>query len=557
MILPVRILPWLALAAFVACREPSSSPTALVPTPAPSVERGPAAMARDAGPGSPVAPEIQAMPVAALTDVPGGPLPTRPMPPVRPLGKGAVWQRLETATDRVLVEDRAGRFSLLDVSTGAVLATLPAPPSDASVRAGVVTLRGDPPRLVRLKDGAILAPVLDSGGSPLRESWLEAQPERATVLALARTTAGEELAGVVGPDLASAHLMRVPLDSTAFRYDVAEFGYGGWALVTMDRSKYGPQYGNEAPAYGVPASLLHGDRCVRPLLRENGELSCREYEAPSGMVVEDVRWLEGGFYLLDARSKETSYLESFLSNVAWGRQRLHWDALLHERYCTANQTRSVPARALVLCSAAREGDPDAVDVVWTPTAVFEFTAPTSARNQTGWGGSDSDAGWVVPLFDGTREAAATRYVDMRIPRLLTMPAVRPLDVASGVGLAPSALVEEKTATGSTMWLVDFDAATRRVVARIDDCPGVLSETSADKPLRSRWLVLSCGMPGPAGTLTVRPMWSEIIDTQTSARYRTPLFVEAMYADGRAVLSRRGAVAAESRADASDLFAVSF
>lgn len=485
------------------------------------------------------------LPQTRLAAISAAPMTLRPLPHGVALGAGGVVQPLLDSPPRVIVAT-AHADVIVDARSGRTLTTLPEKVRGVSTASGFAALGGT--ALFRLADGRVVQPKLEIAGVPLHGVELFAEPEHPRVLAIARGPDGAMFAGLVSPDGTTANLQPAPFDPSAFRYDRGENGFGDWELVTMAKSRYGPAYGNEAPAYGVAGAFPHGDACVRAAVHADGSVACREYAAPTGTDVHETKWLDGGYYLSSvyttrANGKGTDFIAG-VSNIGWGAQELIWDSLLGGTGCLPMTSSAAPPRALIECG----GGPFAA--VWTGDALFTF--PASKERHSGSSSTDGD---IIPFGD---KETVERLVDLSEPRLfVTGEPLHPIAVAAFAGIGHLALAEAPSRPGEhDVRLIDFAKATVTPVARITDCDGDLEEEqTAEGQNPTRWLVLTCVKPYGGGRYGGTVQWSELVDAQTRVRYRTKSLVEGILASGLAIISDRRDVAAETRHTSTTISAI--
>ena len=100
-------------------------------------------------------------------------------------------------------------------------------------------------------------------------------------------------------------------------------------------------------------------------------------------------------------------------------------------------------------------------------------------------------------------------------------------------------------------MLDFAKGTRDFFGTVSDCPGELSEIGeGDDPL-----VLACTTHPPAGTVSTKLIWAEIVDRDGDKRYRTTLYPELFFHDGTVVLTTARTREAERDVAAGQIFAV--
>jgi hypothetical protein len=175
------------------------------------------------------------------------------------------------------------------------------------------------------------------------------------------------------------------------------------------------------------------------------------------------------------------------------------------------------------------------------------------------GGTAYTNGDVIPFGEGgwrDDTGIVDRFIDLSKPQLFAGDRIRPLAVAASWGLGRLALAEVESRRGEhDVRLVDFDKAAIAPVARITDCDGGLEELTHESKKPSRWLVFACVKPYGGGRFGGTVQWSEIVDTQTRARYRTKSLVEGVIPSGIAIVSDRRDVAGETRHSATAISAV--
>jgi hypothetical protein len=201
-----------------------------------------------------------AIPSAPLSDRGGDGWPQSKLPAPRRIGHGGVAIPGIPSPDRVAIAVAGKKGLLLTARTGDVLARMPAPPRDVSPRAGVITLTGSPPRLVRLRDAQVITPVLDAGGGMLRDPWLVAAPERSKPIALARGKNGERLVGLPDAELSTFRFQPTPLDAQGGSFAVTLNAFGGYQLIG----------GSDRDGGGTPFTMPHEPGCIRALLTDDG-----------------------------------------------------------------------------------------------------------------------------------------------------------------------------------------------------------------------------------------------------------------------------------------------
>ncbi|MBX3190895.1 MAG: hypothetical protein KF819_28125 [Labilithrix sp.] len=475
-----------------------------------------------------VFPDKEPLPIAELVLKPGEPMPKKPLPAPKRIGRGGVVMPGIPSPDRVAIAtDKKG--SLVDARTGKVLAALPAEPQYVSPRAGVVTLEGKPPRLVRLYDAKVVTPNVDARGRTIRATWLAAAPGHAKALALAETTTGEMLAGVASEDLES------------FTLDVAPFGpnmVGFSATLNAIDWQLSASVKRFGERTGTPFTLPHEPECVRAKIDDDGAIRCIEH-LPVLSLGEDIRWMEDGWL-----SGGT-----MLTHVSWGARKI----LLADQWCSSRGQRTSPPRVVVTCHK----NPTAM--LWAPGKLFTFPGPADSNDVGGLVGADS--GPVLPIREGgtrnddSASRTVARWIDMPRTRILTTPHLRPMAIASFAGVESLTLAEDK-AKSPSVYLLDFEKGTRELVVKINDCPGTIGELRQDRVRgRQRLLILACMTPETKHTIGQDLIWAEIIDTERRVRFRTPLMPEIFFPDGLVVLSTRRRMAAESKTAPGELFSV--
>ena len=474
------------------------------------------------------------LPVAPLTPRPRAPYAKKALPKGQSLGIGGVVPPGIPEPDRIAVAV-GRRGALLDARSGKVLAKLPTEPSHVSPRAGVVTLEGKPPRLVRLSDAAVLTPALDLGGRRAKESWLAASPAQKRALALAEADTGEKLVGLSSDDLATFHLAVAPFDPSTVRFS-GILNALDWQ-VTARTDKWGD-------GQGTPFTFAHEPGCLRARVQDDGGVTCLEY-LPKRTADEAVRWLSDGYF-----SSGIS-----IGHVSWGAQTLPVQPLAKASHCSQRGSRIEPPRSVVTC----HGTTDAL--LWAPGKLLAFKGPADPNDLGGLIGAD--AGPVLPIPDGVRPTrpdepmrTSTNWLDLVGLRMATTPSMRPLDIAAFAGVGSVALAEERVGKTSNVWLLDFAAGTRDLVAEVTDCPGQLAQLREERltgPRRA--LVLACMTPEIKDTVAHLLLWAEVVDSAKRIRYRTALMPEVVFDDGLVVLSTRRALAAESKTAQGALFSV--
>jgi hypothetical protein len=214
-------------------------------------------------------------------------------------------------------------------------------------------------------------------------------------------------------------------------------------------------------------------------------------------------------------------------------------------------TLASPPRVIVGCYST---PPKAA--LWTPDALLTFGGFTDTNDIGGLVGAD--IGPVLPILDahkGSRDPdaqRASRFVDVVRARQWTTPSMHVLAIAPFAGIGAYALAEEGK---GDVWLLDFEAGSRELVAKIGDCPGVLGELREDRLASRKRLVLACMTPAPPGMVAHTLVWAEVVDLAARVRWRTTLLPEIVFEDGVVVLSSRRALAAESKSAPGDLWSV--
>lgn len=498
-------------------------------TPASTAEPAARDAGTDANPATPAygPPPPVAMPSAPLADRGGTGWPQTKLPTPRRIGHGGVVGPGIPSPARVAIA-AANKGMLLDARTGDVLARMPTAPRNVSPRAGVVTLEGNPPRLVRLRDAQVITPALQPAGKAYRDVTLAASPQRDRPIALARGKDGEKLVGLPDADLSTFRLQATPFEATGEHFGAVLNAFGGWQLFSA---------ADRMISVGTPFTMPHESACVRARLSDDGIITCLEYLPGGGM--RQLRWMDNGWFVNG----------SLVSHVGWRGQGVEISGLLGGS-CDMRSTRDAPPRVLFTCHRSKLAG------VWTPEAVHTFPSPRDPNDIGGLLGADS--GVVVPVFEDrrTEPEKAAGWVDLRAPRLWSSPDLVPLAIAAFAGVRERTLAEVPgTAAARDVILLDFDKGTRELVARVTDCPGGLGELADDDGRGLRWLVLACMTPPKKHTVARTLVWTEIIDTERRARWRTPLLPEVVFKDGVVVLSSRRALAAETAAAPSDLFSI--
>lgn len=481
-----------------------------------------------------VIPPTEPLPVAPLAPRPRAPYAKKALPKVHSLGVGGVVLPAIPSPDRLAVAV-GQKGALLDARTGKVLAKLPTEPHYVSPAAGVVTLEGKPPRLVRLSDATLVTPTLDLGGRRVKEAWLAASPAQKRALALAETESGEKLVGLSSDDLATFHLAPAPFAPSATHYSGIVNALDWQVTASVDKWGGGQ---------GTPYTFAHEPGCVRARVADDGAVTCLEH-LPKTSPNEETRWLSDGYFSFGVS----------IGHVSWGSDHFPIHPLANGSLCSQRGSRIEPPRSVVSC----HGTTDAL--LWAPGKLLGFTGPADPNDLGGLIGAD--AGPVLPIPDGARVSGSgdalrtsTKWLDLVGLRMATTPSMRPLDIASFAGVGSVALAEERVGKTSNVWLLDFAAGALDLVAEITDCPGQLAQLRESRltgPQRS--LVLACMTPEMEHTVSRLLLWAEVVDPSKRIRYRTPLMPEALFDDGLVVLSTRRALAAESTTAQGTLFSV--
>jgi hypothetical protein len=328
-------------------------------------------------------------------------------------------------------------------------------------------------------------------------------------------------------DYASFKLVPLPLDGATEGVNAVLNSFG-WHLVAHQRM---PGFGS-----GTPYPMASGGACVRGRLDDDGTFTCLERAGGRGSMM-GTSWLDGGWFTAD----------DWVSHVDWGGRKITLGTNCHER-----ARRASAPRVLVTCHHS----PTAF--LWAPGKIYTFPGPNDANSIGGLAGADS--GEVLPVGEGTLggtgpdQELVRRWVDLAGLHVYSTPKLRPLAIAPFAGLSLRALAEEKKGRASDVWLLDFAKGTRRLIANVTDCNGVLGEQRHLGP-NDRYLVLTCLTPMPPHSVSQTLIWSEIVDLDKKVRLRTNLLSEIVFADGLVVLSSRRALAAESKAAPGEIWSV--
>lgn len=526
---------WPVLLLFSACAPAAPEPQPPAPRPDPPPEPvvvGDAgATPADAGP-TPNAAPMPTRPLEPKTT----PWTTKTLPTPKRVGAGGVLLPGFANPDRVVVGTLDRKGALLDARTGKVLAKLPAQPEWSSPRAGAVVLRDDAaktPRVLRLSDGAVVTPKIDAGNQALAKVWLATSLQRRTVVALAETKDGAKLAGILDPRFESVRLVPSLLEAKTKGFAAGVNGFDGYHLV------HGTSLG-----HGVPHSFpAHGATCLGARLSEDGAVTCLEHTPASGVGLQSIEWLDGGWF-----STSTG-----IGNVAWGDRITTFESALGQRGCNPRATHASPPRVLVTCDGPRRQP--GRGAVWSPGGFLAFDDVVEPNDIGGLVGADS--GRVLPVFDDHLKAdgkpeRAKRWIDVRERRMWTSPPLRPVALAAFAGVGPRFVVEDKP---GEIAIVDVEAGTRETVGETK-CPGELVELRDPGTVENtRFLIVACTAGQPKSVAATGLLWAEILDRETRTRLRTLLLPEVIFADGYALLSARRLMMAEARTVPSELFGV--
>jgi hypothetical protein len=477
-----------------------------------------------------VVPKPEPMPTVKMVDKSTEPMAKHDLPTPKKISHGGLVLPGVPSPDRIVVETDGNKGVYVDVRSGSVLAKLPAAPGHVSPSAGAVSLEGTP-RLLRLSDAQIVTPRIESEGRPLEETWFVVAPMRRGVLALAHTHDKVNFVGVVSQDLSTVRMVATPLDrSTA---GATTNAFGGFPVKVQN------SFGMDS---STPYTWPHQDRCVSFFVDDNGQTMCREFTPQSSYSPDTLRWMDNGWFSGS----------SWVSNLAWGENRIAVSQLLGGDSCFARGTRDSPPRVVFTCANGPVG------AVWSPGKLLTFPSPKDHNDVGGLIGADS--GEVMPIPDVSLDAEHTRvdtshFINMAEGRLITTPKVVPLGIASFAGVGRKSMVEQHQDKLTDVWLMDFDSATRELVEHVTDCPGEMGELVDEDGKPHRWLTLACLTHPPPHMVSQRLIWAEIIDTETHLRYRTTLMPEVIFDDGVVVLSARRSLSAETKATPGDIFAV--
>ena len=498
-------------------RRPPPSPPAPPPAPAPASEppapRDPFAFA---------VPAVDTLSVVELAQQTGETWERRDLPKPQRIALGAVVGPGIESPKRVVINAQK-KASIVDVASGQSLVALPAPAEYVAPGAGVVTLAGTPPRLVRLADLTLVTPTLDANGEKLSSAWLAASEAYDVPIAVGLGESGA-FAGVPSADLTRFELQKLPLGEGARGVAAVRNAHGAWQLTVRGRS------GAPFPFAREPAGA-----CTKLRMVADGTLSCLEIAAET-LGVSGARWMQDGWFSG----------ESYLSHVSWQGKRIELEKLASEpkARCSARATRDAPPRVVIACHGSDRA------FLWLPNRLLGFEGPPDPNDLGGLVAADS--GEVLPISARSQgEERVERWLDLVAPRVALGPKLRPLAVAPFAGVGRQTLAERRHSGGLEVVLLDFAAGTHRRIAIIDDCPGVLLELER----LGRYLVLACATPSAPSTVAHSLFWTELLDTEKRLRFRTPLLPEVAFADGTVVLSARRDLVAEVGKLPNGVFAV--
>jgi hypothetical protein len=161
--------------------------------------------------------------------------------------------------------------------------------------------------------------------------------------------------------------------------------------------------------------------------------------------------------------------------------------------CSHRANLDQPPRVLLTC------DRGGAALLWAPGKLYTFRGPDDPNAAGGVVGAASRR--VIPIYEGAdaddrKPKRVARWVDLASAKLWSAPALEPLALAAFAGVESKALAASRRGRTSDVWLLDFEAGTRALVARIDDCSGELTEIGWGAHAGPRYLVLACMTPEP-------------------------------------------------------------
>jgi hypothetical protein len=243
---------------------------------------------------------VDAAPIVKLSVRDGGPFAQRSLARVRPIADGVVVQPGIPRPDRIVVDTGHQTGIIVEARSGEVLARLPAKPANVAPRAGVVTLLGNPPRLLRLRDARVLTPKLDAGAHTVAAPAVVASSHYDFPVAYGVSTTGEKLVGVATDvDVEHFILRPTPLARSLPKMSAIANAFGQWELMTpvgLERS-------------GTPYPQAHDGTCVRIRVDRRGVVTCLEYLPwTTSSDGSDARWMDDGWYATS----------TYVAHESWG-----------------------------------------------------------------------------------------------------------------------------------------------------------------------------------------------------------------------------------------------
>jgi hypothetical protein len=495
-------------------------------------------------------PPLRPLPFADLATSTDEPFRRVRLPTPRAIGTGSVLGHLG-GPSRVILDTSDGRGKIVDVHTGKSTSWVGKPVTVAP-RAGIVALEPvkGKPALVRLRDGKAVVPRLD-GAPDLKEVFWCAREDQDTALLAATANDGSKLYGVATDDSFETFALHpLPLPST-HSLACGPAAEGGWEFLVGEPPEMSTAH--------TPWFLPHEDMCVRARVAPGGTApKCVEYEpfVDAGRVAgTETLWSTDGWVISS----------SWFAHEDWDRLVPYEDALglpspdgsgpgCHAHYVLAR----VP-RAFVVCKGFEVG-PDGrpprgaglrtvATALVTPEAVLRLDERAIDNFSYGFGG---ESPYPVIAYVGDKGSGkdgellppkVETWIDLVGAKGWTTPPMFPLGGAPFGGVRRVALaapVDEPT----EVWLLDFEAGTRKRIGTVDDCPGVLDDITGDDDAGPP--VLACTTRPPPHTVSTTLLWAEIIDRKGTARVRTDLRPEVFFDDGTVTLSTSGTRTAETK-----------
>jgi hypothetical protein len=504
-------------------------------------------------------PLLRPLPFADLVASTDEPFRRVRLPTPRAVGAGSVLGHGLGGPSRVILDTSDGRGKLVDVHTGKSTSWV-GKPATVAPRAGIVALEPvkGKPALLRLRDGKAVVPRLE-GVPDLKDVFWCAREGQDTALLAATASDGSKLYGVATDDSFETFALHpLPLTS-AHSLACGPAADGGWEFLVGEPP--------EMTTAHTPWFLPHADVCVRARVAPTGTApKCIEYEpfVDAGQVAgPETIWSTDGWVISS----------SWFAREGWDRLVSYEDALGLPRSdgsgpgCHAHYVLGRVPRAFVVCKGFEVG-PDgrpppgaglrtAATALVTPEGVLRLDERTIENFAYGFGG---ESPYPVIAYVGERVSGkdgellppkVETWIDLVGAKGWTTPPMFPLGGAPFAGVRRVALaapVDEPT----EVWLLDFEAGTRKRIGTVDDCPGVLDDLTGDDDRGPP--VLACTTRAPPHSVSTTLLWAEVIDRKGMARVRTDLRPEVFFDDRTVILSTSGTRAAETKLPSGRIYA---